>query len=305
MLTRINLLQLRRLPTLRACLVVAFALALSLLPIASAGAQSSESTPRVDLQWYDITTKTIAAAKFQEAATESSVWADSWLAAARAIGHHKDSSYATAAFATALHDTLVALVPSQQSELDTALASTLAAVPEGHGKDCGIASGQRNAAAVLAERSGDGLDAASIDIPFTTPNQAPGVWQPTPPSFGPAVRAGLGKARPFLLHSNDQFRPDPPPALDSDTYLDALAEIRAFGSATSSVRTPEQTDIALFWEDQSVHLFVPALRAVLVDEEGSLTQRARLVAAFHVISIDAQIAIYEAKYTYLFWRPIW
>ncbi len=36
----------------------------------------------------------------------------------------------------------------------------------------------------------------------------------------------------------------------------------------------------------------------------AMAWRARLVAAFHVISIDAQIAIYENKYTYLFWRPV-
>jgi hypothetical protein len=29
-----------------------------------------------------------------------------------------------------------------------------------------------------------------------------------------------------------------------------------------------------------------------------------LVAGFHAITTDAQIAIYEAKYTYVFWRPV-
>jgi hypothetical protein len=306
--TKINLLQSRR-------QVIASAVALSLLPIIyidPAHAHDSDSTPRVDLQWYDITARTIAAAKFVEAATESRTWAVSWLAAARAIGspgnsdndHHEDSNYAVAALATALHDTLAALVPDQQSQLDAALASTLALVPGGPARDQGIAAGQHSAIVVLAERDGDGLDNASINIPFAPPPPGPGVWQPTPPSFGPAARAGLGKARPFLLSSNDQFRPDPPPALDSGTYLDSLAEVRAIGSLTNGLRTADQTDVALFWEDQSVHIFVPALRIVLADSDGSLAQSARLVAAFHVISIDVQIAIYEAKYTYIFWRPV-
>jgi len=28
------------------------------------------------------------------------------------------------------------------------------------------------------------------------------------------------------------------------------------------------------------------------------------VAAFHVVTVDAQIAIFEAKYVYTFWRPV-
>jgi hypothetical protein len=35
----------------------------------------------------------------------------------------------------------------------------------------------------------------------------------------------------------------------------------------------------------------------------TLAELARFVAAFHVITTDAQIAIYNAKYTYQFWRP--
>jgi glutaredoxin-related protein len=287
--------------------LVVFATALLLLPsihVDVASAQGSAVTRRIDLQWYDLTARAIAAAKFPAPVTESRVWADSWLAAARAIGNHRNSSYSVAAFVTALHNTLAVLIPSQRSQLDTALELTLASVPDGYSKNLGVAAGRRSAIAVLAERSGDGLDPASVDIPFTPPSPAPSVWQPTPPTFGSAVRAGEGLARPFLLRRNNQFRAPPPPALNSKTYLNALAEIQVLGSATDSIRTPGQTHTALFWTDQSIHIFVPVLRAVLADARGSLAWRARLVAAFHVISIDAQIAIYESKYTYLFWRPV-
>ena len=52
---------------------------------------------------------------------------------------------------------------------------------------------------MLAERAGDGLDTASVDIPYTPPAAAPGIWQPTPPTFGPAVRTGQKDGRAFLL----------------------------------------------------------------------------------------------------------
>src|SRR5207302_9849065 len=106
---------------------------------------------------------------------------------------------------------------------------------------------RRKAATVLAEHQGDGTDTASVDIPYTPPPPGPGIWQPTPPTDGPAVRAGQGNARPFLLASDDQFDPGPPPSLSSPAYLGALAEVDAYGSATSTVRTAAQTDAALFW----------------------------------------------------------
>jgi hypothetical protein len=232
------------------------------------------------------------------------MWSVSWLAAARAIRRGHDPSYDAAAFAQALHDTLAAQVPGQQTQLDADLASTLAGVPDGTAKTDGIAEGEQQAAAVLSQRQADGLDTASVDIPFTPPPPGPGVWQPTPPSFAPAVRAGEGNARPFLLAANDQFDPGPPPSLSSPTYLTALAEVRAYGSATSTVRSAQETDVARFWEPAINIQYVQVLRAALADTHRSLKWQTRFVAAFNVITTDTQIAIYNAKFKYVFWRPV-
>jgi hypothetical protein len=258
----------------------------------------------VALRWYDITNQTVADAGFPEAVTQSRTWAVSWLAAARAVALGHSTDYELAAFAQALHDTLVAQVPSQQPQLDTDLASTLAEIPNDPAKQAGIASGGHQASEVLAERQGDGLDTASLDIPWTPPPAGPGVWQPTPPTFGPAVRAGQGNARPFLLASNDQFDPGPPPSLSSPTYLDALAEVRAYGSANSTVRTPAETQIATFWYPALNFAYGQILRDVLADTTQSLAWQTTLVAAFHTITTDAQIAIYNTKFKYAFWRPV-
>jgi hypothetical protein len=256
------------------------------------------------LQWFDITKQTVTAAANKEAIGGSREWAVAWLAAARAVGEGGNRSFATAAFAQALHDALVAQVPSQQPALDADLATTLAGIPSGPWKNAGIAAGQQQAAAVLAERAGDGLDTASLDIPYTPPSTDPGVWQPTPPAFGPAVRAGQGNARAFLLASNDQFDPGPPPSLGSPTYRKDLEEVRAYGSATGSLRTPEQTDVALFWFPALGVQFDQVLRAILADTQHSLAWQTRLVGAFHVVTTDAQIAVYNAKFKYAFWRPV-
>jgi hypothetical protein len=295
-------------------LLAVLASALLLSPVASArpgrgaGVSSASShgpaTSAVALQWYDITNQTVTAAAYPEPVTQSRAWSVSWLAAARAVDRRADSNYAIAAFAQALHDALAAQVPAQQSQLDTDLAATLAQGPAGREKDAGIAAGRREAAAVLAARQGDGLDTASVDTPFTPPPPGPGVWQPTPPSFTPAVRAGQGNARPFLLTDGGQFDPGPPPSLGSPTYLAGLNEVRSYGSATSAVRTPRQTDVALFWEPAINIQYVQLLRAVLADTRAPLGWDTRFVASFNVITTDAQIAVYHAKFKYLFWRPV-
>jgi len=256
------------------------------------------------LRWFDLSNQTVGAAGFPEPVTQSRTWAVSWLGAARAIEDGFGPRFQAAAFVTALHDGLVAQVPGQQPQLDAALASSLAEIPDGLEKKLGIAAGRREASRVLAQRAGDGLDTASVDTPYTPPPAAPGVWQPTPPTFGPAVRAGQGSARSFLLASNSQFRPGPPPALNSPEFLKALAEIRAVGGATSNVRTPAQTDTANFIYQDSYALYGQALRAVLADTDHSLLWDAQAVAAFHVVTVDTQIAIFEAKYVYTFWRPV-
>lgn len=262
------------------------------------------ASPALALQWYDITNQTVSAGAFPEAITQSRAWAVSWLAAVRAVGLSSDPSFTAAAFTQALHDTLLAQVPGQQPQLDEDLAAALAAIPSSAAKQRGVAAGQTAASRVLAERQGDGTDTASLDIPYTPPPPGPGIWQPTPPTFGPAVRAGQGNARPFLLARNNQFDPGPYPSLSSSTYLDGLAEVRAYGSATSTARTPGQTDIALFWYPALNFAYVQILRAVLANTNRPLRWQALLVAAFHAITTDAQIAIYNAKFEYVFWRPV-
>jgi hypothetical protein len=290
----------------RIALVLAAIAALALTPDArahSAPAAGPDQTA-VGLRWYDLTSATVTAAAQPEQVTQNRIWAVGWLAAARAVDDHREPTFQTAAFATALHDALVALVPAQAPQLDAALSGTLADVPASSAKTAGIAAGRHEAAVAFAERAGDGLDTASVNVPWTPPAAAPGVYQLTTPTFGPVVRAGLPNARAFLLHANDELRPGPPPSLTSRRYLRSLAEVHAYGGATGSARTPEQTDVANFVAQSSLAQYAQVLRATIADAHRPLAWQARLVAAFNAVQIDQQIAIHEAKYTYVFWRPV-
>jgi hypothetical protein len=253
------------------------------------------------LQWYDLTAQAVSVSGLAEQVSQERIWAVAWLAAARAASAHHDPRFADAALATALHDTLVALVPATSAADDAQLEISLDAIRNSSAKERGIAAGHLEAAATLAERAGDGLDTASVDRAWIPPTAAPGVYQLT---GGPAVRAGLPDAKPFILATKDQFDPGPPPTLTSPRYLAGLAEVHALGGLTSTQRTPQQTDVARFWAQSSLATYTQILREVITGDPRPTAVDARLVAAFHTIQIDQQIAIHAAKYRYLFWRPV-
>ncbi len=93
--------------------------------------------------------------------------------------------------------------------------------------------------------AGDGWDAYVDDVS----GSGPGVWQSTAPMYDVPLLPQWGDLEPFAMSSAAQFRPAGPPALESQTYADAVHEVRLLGSATGATRTPEQTEIARFWAD--------------------------------------------------------
>jgi hypothetical protein len=149
-----------------------------------------------------------------------------------------------AAAAVAAHDVLLEYFPASQGRLDTALTASLAEIRDGRAKKQGIRYGERAADRIIKLRANDGRFApVTFDPPV--PLQ-PGVWRPTPPAFAPFFDPWIAKMRPLLLKSPRQFRPGPPPALTSRRYTEDFNEVKAVGSATSTVRTPEQTATAQF-----------------------------------------------------------
>ncbi|HVO40704.1 MAG TPA: phosphatase PAP2 family protein [Spirochaetia bacterium] len=202
-----------------------------------------------------------------------------------------------AAVAAANRAVLLALVPSQQGGIDAAYQAAMAAVPEGPGKASGVEAGEKAAAAVLSWSADDGSAVPAAYRPRTSP----GVYVPT---VLPAV-PGWGSRRPWLMTRGDQFRPGPPPSLSSSAWTKDYNEIKALGGKTSSQRTPEQTDIARFWEATGSAMYWPIFRSVAANQPGrEVTDNALLLAAAGMALDDAIIAVWDAKYTYNFWRPV-
>ena len=288
-----------------ALLSVAAVTAIGAAAPATAGPATHGGAARASvLAWYDATAAAIAAGGATAQVTNSRTWAIAWLGAARAQTGSASGTYQRAALAGAVHRALITLVPSQAAAADSVLAADLATIPAGPPRTSGLDAGRAAVDRLIAERTGDGLDPASVNTPFPLPAAAPGIWQPTPPAFQPATQYGNRTARPFLLRSAGQFRPGPPPALGSARYRADLAEVRAYGAANSTVRTQAQTDTATFWLGSSLTLYTPILRAAAEQWPASLPQLTRLVALFHVSLVDTQIATSDAKYAYQRWRPV-
>jgi hypothetical protein len=205
-----------------------------------------------------------------------------------------------AAAAVAAHDVLVEYFPASQGRLDTALAASLAGVPDGLPKDQGIRYGERAADRLVDLREDDGRFAPiTFDVP-----PAPGVWRPTPPAFAPFFDPWMARMEPLLLDSPSQFRPGPPPALTSATYTEEFNEVKALGSLTSTVRTAEQTETARFIAPSTFPLMSSSLQDLAARYQMDISDSARLFAAVTMGAADGAIAAWDAKLEFGYWRPV-
>jgi len=208
---------------------------------------------------------------------------------------------ADAAAAVAGHDTLAALYPKMKVALDHLLASELATIPDGAGKQQGIQVGHTVAARLIALRANDGSTATSS--PFVPGNQ-PGNYRLTPPKFAAPVFTNWGNVTPFVLNNAAQFRRGPPPALTSQAYAQALNEVKSLGQKTSTTRTPDQTVIGKFWGAPIWNTWNEIAEKAALAHHTNLETTARLFAVLNLSFADSAIAFYDAKYYYQLWRPI-
>jgi hypothetical protein len=211
--------------------------------------------------------------------------------------HLRPASRDAAAIAAA-HGILVRLLPSQQATLDAARDRSLAAIRDGAKKNNGIAIGEEVASQLLEIHDG------VIPTVTYTPGAGPGVWQPTPPAFANALLPGFAQITPFALASASQFRPGPPPSLSSSVWTRDYNEVMAFGVATGSLRTPEQTEIGRFYTEHAVTQYSRAFRRYAIENGFDVRQTARFFAMANTAILDSQIACWDAKFHYNFWRPV-
>ena len=206
-----------------------------------------------------------------------------------------------AAAAQAGHDSLTALYPKLQPELDALLESQLTAIPDGKRKAEGVRVGSEVAARLVSLRANDG--SAAIPTPFVAGTQ-PGDYRPTPPNFPAPAFTGWSQVKPFVLGSASEFRSAPPPAVTTAAYADALSQVESLGQNTSTTRTADQTVAARFWAPPIWNTWNEIADRAVAAHNTNLETTGRLFALLNLSIADSVIAFYDAKYHYAVWRPV-
>lgn len=210
-----------------------------------------------------------------------------------------------AAVAAAAKRILTDAFPTQSANFAALMNTQLDAIADGPGKDAGIELGLMVAEEMIRLRSNDGANAT---VAYAT-SSAPGRWRETPPGFLPPLLPHWGRVTCWVMRGGAQFRPPDRPALTDEEYTRDFNEVKELGARNSTVRTPEQSEIAVFWADGAGTETPPGhwnhiAQHVAIEQGLSLVETARLFALLNVALADAAICSWDAKYAYNDWRPV-
>jgi len=200
------------------------------------------------------------------------------------------------AAATAAHVVLTKLYPNQRAAFDKAYDTWIAQVPNDEAKSSGVALGERVAQEIYDMRASEMKNPTNAYRPRTTA----GAYVPT--TLPVATEAA--RFKPWLMQSPAQFRSAAPIPLRSARWARDYNEIKEMGGRDSTARSAEQTNLGRFWIVTGPPAWNPVIRALAATKKLDLIENARLFALAHMAGADAYIAVFDAKYTYNFWRPI-
>jgi hypothetical protein len=206
-----------------------------------------------------------------------------------------DGASTDAAVNAAAYAVLSGLFPNRAALYQAKYTDAQAAVPDSPAKAQGITLGNEVAAAILADRAGDGR--ATVLAPFV-PGTLPGQFRGVNP-----VARNQQYIKPFAITSASQFRLPAPSALDSAAYAADVNETMALGSLNSTARSAEQTEAARFHTEPPPRFWTRNLHQFAMSQP-SVAGNARLMALLWATQADASIGCFDSKYHHLFWRPI-
>ena len=214
-----------------------------------------------------------------------------------------------AAISTAAARTLTHLFPNQATSFAQKEIETLTAIPDGLDESSGVRAGRLAAQAIIEARAND----RSTETVNYMPGMEIGDWQPTPPNNAASLLPQWPLVTPFALSSADQVHgqigASQIPDLSSPEYAAAYNEVKSLGSATSTTRTADQTQMAFFWANGAGTSTPPGhlnrmAQQISSARNTSLVDNARLFALLNIALADAAIATWDVKYDTDVWRPI-
>lgn len=219
-----------------------------------------------------------------------------------------------AAVASAAYWTIKGLNRQGTFPLDTWYNASLATIPEGESKELGKALGKKSADAIIANRANDGftqvIQVSTIPLDGDEPGEfrSPIMYlggilnylQPPVkrvPNWGSVVK-------PYVIESNQQFRPAGPYAVNSADYTNDYNEVKAKGVRTNSTRTTTETSMAIFWSENRPSItWNNFTREAIKTKKMDAWKTARLFALMHVSLAESINSGLNAMYHFYYWRP--
>jgi hypothetical protein len=191
------------------------------------------------------------------------------------------------------------------AEIEALYTSSLASIEDGPAKTEGINAGEAAAAALWQARANDGWNNPSRRT-FTFPTPAPGVWRQVPgypPTLAP-TSYWWGDVTPWTMTSVSQFMAPPPLDITRKKFLEDVAEVQAYGSSQSTVRTADQSASAVWWAACGMGNIYLVAEQLVLDHGNDLHESARIFALMALTVADAVISNVYNKETWSFWRPV-
>ncbi len=219
------------------------------------------------------------------------------------------AAVASAAYWVMKRTTLVGNPP-----LDQWYNESLATIPDGESKELGKDLGKRSADALIANRANDGFTQV-IGISTTPPNGInPGEyrstvtainWAPTQTLFPFRNLPNWGTVmKPWVIESNQQFRPAGPYAVNSAGYTTDFNEVKAKGARVGSTRTAQEEKIGQFWsENRPSLIWNNMVRKAIENKKLDAWKTARLFALVHVSMAESISSQLNSGYYFYSWRP--
>ena len=236
---------------------------------------------------------------------------DNSLVNATDISKNNIQMIADAAVSQAARDVMVSLFPPAASKADPLLDEVLSTISDEGAKNKGVAIGMQAAIAMLQKREGD---FPFIFTEYTAPSNEPGVYQADfPPYIFPnspiwpayAIYApNLGNLSPFGIRNADQFLDEGSNAVSSSEYTNDYMEIKSVGCQGCPDRTPDQSEIALFWIENIASSANRMARTLIMANDLDGWESARLIALLEMSVMDSFIASFREKAEFVYWAPI-
>ena len=201
-------------------------------------------------------------------------------------------------------------------QVDTWYEESLNSIPPGESKELGKTLGKHAAEAIIANRSNDGFSQVIAASALPANGTVPGAYRSTlgylpvngvltlmqwptrnVPNWGTVMK-------PYVIQSNEQFRPAGPYAVTSAEYTIDFNEIKSKGVRLNSNRTNDENKIAWFWsESRPSNTWNNFVRKAIENKKLDAWKTARLFALMHVSMAESINSALDASYHFYYWRP--